>query len=169
MEAQTIDTTPAGATTKPSAAELLYVCDFPPSNDSGGPILMKRLLQSYAPDHVIVFTNSVAFRLCHTADRLSCPHVLFPKFGVSKRLWVGKLKHLLNWAVLACVSVTAIVTILQRHVAVLVTVFHDRYFLAAAAAGWLTRKPYVVVGVCATISFLSKCPRPGSRAASSSH
>lgn len=58
---------------------------------------------------------------------------------------MGRLKHLLNWAVLACVSVTAIVTILRRHVAVLVTVFHDRYFLAAAVAGWLTRKPYVVV------------------------
>jgi len=55
------------------------------------------------------------------------------------------LKHLLNWAVLACVTVAATMTILRRQVAVVVTVFHDRYFLAAAAAGWLTRKPYVVV------------------------
>lgn len=145
MEAQTIDTTSTGTTTRPSAAELLYVCDFPPSNDSGGPILMKRLLQEYAPDHVIVFTNSEAFRVCQPADRLGCPHVVFPKFGVSNRLWLGRLKHLLNWAVLAWVTVTAIVTILRRHVSVLVTVFHDRYFMAAAAAGWLTRKPYVVV------------------------
>jgi glycosyltransferase involved in cell wall biosynthesis len=127
------------------AVNLLYVCDFCPSNDSGGAILMKRMLQSYAPDHVIVFTNSEAFCQSQPPDRLSCPHVVFPKFGVSKRLWVGRLKHLLNWAVLACVTVAATMTILRRQAAVLVTVFHDRYFLAAAAAGWLTRKPYVVV------------------------
>lgn len=128
------------------AVNLLYICDFPPANSAGGPILMKRLLQGYAPDHVIVFTNSAAFCESQPAERLSCPHVVFPKFeyGVSKRLWVGRLK-LLNWAVLACVTVAAAVTILRRQVAVLVTVFHSRYFLAAAAAGWLTRKPYVVV------------------------
>jgi glycosyltransferase involved in cell wall biosynthesis len=145
MEAQTIGTTPVGTTTQPRAVKLLYVCDFPPANGSGGPILMKRLLQSYAPDHVIVFTNSEAFCESQPADRLSCPHVVFPGFGVSKRLWVGRLKHLLNWAVLACVTVAATVTILRRQVAVLVTVLHSRYFLAAAAAGWLTRKPYVVL------------------------
>jgi len=129
------------------APNLLYICDFPPANSAGGPILMKRLLQSYPPDHVIVFTSSADFCESQPADRLSCPHVVFPKFGfgVSKRLWVGRLKHLLNWAVLACVTVAATVTILRRQVAVLVTVFHGRYFLAAAAAGWLTKKPYVVV------------------------
>jgi glycosyltransferase involved in cell wall biosynthesis len=78
-------------------------------------------------------------------ERLECEHISFPILGVSRFLWVGRLKHVINWIILGAVCCAAMINILRRRIDAIVTVLHGRFYFAAALAAFLTRTPYVVV------------------------
>jgi glycosyltransferase involved in cell wall biosynthesis len=128
-----------------SPVSLLYICDFPPSNAGGGCILMKRLLQAYPVDRLTVFTGSPNMRDTHSKERLGCCHVAFPMLQPSPVRWIGRIKHVLSWLLLAYIAANAVFRIYWRKVGTILTILHGRYYFAAAAAGWLTSKPYIVV------------------------
>ena len=53
-----------------TAVNLLFMCDFPPSNLAGGSILMSRLLQDYPPDRITVLASS---RYLHVSPERRAP------------------------------------------------------------------------------------------------
>jgi glycosyltransferase involved in cell wall biosynthesis len=124
---------------------LLYICDFPPCNCHGGAILMSRLLEDSAGEHLLVITSTPGMRLSKKGDLLDCKHIAFPVLGASGVRWFGRLKHILNWIILAVACCTALASILWRRVDAVITVLHGRFYFAGALAAYLTRTPYVVV------------------------
>lgn len=123
---------------------LLYICEFPPCNCHGGAILLRRLLEVHPAEHLLVITSTPGM-LASEGERLECKHISFPVLGVSRFLWVGRLKHLINWIILGFVCCAALINILRRRIDAIVTVLQGRFYFAAALAAFLTRRPYVVV------------------------
>jgi len=129
--------------TKP--VSLLYICDFPPCNCHGGAILLRRLLEGYTSENLLVITSTTGMRMSNDTERLECQHISFPVLGVSRIRWFGRLKHILNWAILGLACCTALFSIVRKRVDAVLTVMHGRFYFAAALAECLTRKPYIVV------------------------
>jgi glycosyltransferase involved in cell wall biosynthesis len=127
------------------ALRLLYICDFPPCNCHGGAILMSRLLEGSAGEHLLVITSTPGMRLSIKGDLLDCKHIAFPVLGASRVRWFGRLKHVVNWIILAVACCTALASILWRKIDAVITVLHGRFYFAGALAAYLTRTPYVVV------------------------
>jgi len=67
---------------------LLFFCDFPPSNLVGGSILMSRLFANYPVDKIVVLTGSHLSKLSPADGRLGCKHIVFP---TTKRTGKGEL------------------------------------------------------------------------------
>ena len=127
------------------AVNLLYMCDFPPSNLAGGPILTSRLLRDYPPNRMLVLASSRYLRVSPEEGRLACAHVAFPTTMGRGRWGVGRVKNAIDWIMIPALTVVTIKLIRSRRIAVILTVAHGRFFLAAALAGCITRTPYIVM------------------------
>src|ERR1035438_4054510 len=119
------------------AVNLLYICDFPPSNFAGGPILMSRLLRDYPPDHIVVLTSSRYLRVSPKEGRLACPHIAFPTTDGWGRWGLGRVKNLVDWLTVPVLTLVAVRLIKTRRIKAIVTIAHDRFFVGAALAGWI--------------------------------
>jgi glycosyltransferase involved in cell wall biosynthesis len=106
---------------------------------------MSRLLEGCDGKHLLVITSTPGKRLSRNDELLACKHIAFPVLGASRVRWFGRLKHILNWIILAVACFTALASILWRKVDVVITVLHGRFYFAGAFAAYLTRTPYVVV------------------------
>lgn len=124
---------------------LLYICDFPPSNFAGGPILMSRLLSGYPPDRIVVLTGSRYLRASPRDGRLTCDHIAFPTTNGWGRWGSGRIKNLLDWLMIPVLALVATYIIRTRRIKAIMTILHDRFFVGAALAGWITGAPCVVV------------------------
>jgi glycosyltransferase involved in cell wall biosynthesis len=124
---------------------LLYICDFPPSNFAGGPILMSRLLSGYPPDRIVVLTGSRYLRASPQDGRLTCDHIAFPTTNGWGRWGSGRIKNLLDWLMIPVLALVATYVIRSRRIKAIMTIAHDRFFVGAALAGWITGAPCVVV------------------------
>jgi glycosyltransferase involved in cell wall biosynthesis len=127
------------------AVNLLFICDFPPSNLAGGPILMSRLLRDYPSDRMVVLTSSRYLRVSPNEGRLICDHIAFPTTKGWGRWGLGRMKNFIDWLMVPVLSSVAIQLIKTRCIRVIVTIAHGQFFVAAALAGRITRTPYVVV------------------------
>lgn len=145
MSSSTMPQVRAGeALAEGSSLRLLYICDFPPSEEDGGRILLKRLLQRHPPENISVFTTSAALRTSPAAERLQCRHVGFPIFYRSRNWLLTRIRHALSWLMVAGISLAATFEIRRRKVNIVLTILHGRLYFAAAAAGALTSTPYIV-------------------------
>ena len=124
---------------------LLYICDFPPSNFAGGPILMSRLLQDYPPDRVVVLTSSRYLSVSPKEGRLACPHIAFPTTRGWGRWGLGRIKNAIDWLMIPVLGLVTAYLIRKRRIDVMMTIVHGNFFIAAAIAGWITRTPYIAV------------------------
>ena len=124
---------------------LLYICDFPPSNFAGGPILMSRLLQDYPPDRVVVLTSSRYLSVSPKEGRLACPHIAFPTTKGWGRWGLGRIKNTIDWLMIPVLGLVTAYLIRKRRIDVMMTIVHGHFFIAAAVAGWITRTPYIAV------------------------
>lgn len=147
---------------------VLFFCDFPPSNDGGGSILLSRLLSSYPVDRIAVLTSKRAFNLSTPAGKLNCQHVLFPRTNRVGRLGLGRLKELLDWVLFPALIVVALWQVYRRRVDVMLTIAHGDFVLATAIVSWLTSIPFVMFvhddwmdNISRSPSFLRYC-RPKS-------
>jgi glycosyltransferase involved in cell wall biosynthesis len=127
------------------AVRLLYICDFPPSNLAGGAILMSRLLLGYPPDRVVVLTSSRYLRASPQEGRLACDHIAFPTTKGWGRWGLGRIKNAIDWLMVPVLSLFCAWIIRQRRTQFMVSVAHDRFFIAAAIASWLTSVPLVML------------------------
>jgi glycosyltransferase involved in cell wall biosynthesis len=127
------------------AVNLIYIGDFPPSNLAGGPILTSRLLRDYPPDRIVVLTSSRYLRVSPKEGRLACVHVAFPTTTGWGRWGLGRMKNAIDWLMLPVLTLVTTKVIRNRDIAVILTVAHGKFFLAAALAGWITRTPYIVM------------------------
>ncbi|HEU5336139.1 MAG TPA: glycosyltransferase, partial [Terriglobales bacterium] len=127
-----------------SALRFLYISDFPPSEENGGRILLKRLLQAHPPENICVFTLSAALRTSTVDERLRCRHVGFPILYRSRNWLLTRIKHAVSWLMVGGISLAAAIEIWRRKPNVILTILHGRLYFAAAAAGALTETPYIV-------------------------
>ena len=124
---------------------LLYICDFPPSNLGGGPILMSRLLSEYPPDSIAVLTSTRYARVSPQEGRLSCDEITVGLSEGYGRYGLGRIRAALNWLRIPFIALVATRTIRQRHIAAILTVLHGQFCFAAALAAHLCGIPYVVI------------------------
>jgi glycosyltransferase involved in cell wall biosynthesis len=125
-------------------ARMLYICDFPPSNLAGGAILMSRLLQDYPEDRVAVVTSSRYLRVSPEEGRLACDHISFPTTKGWGRWGLGRIKNVIDWLMVPVLALFCAWVIRQRRIQLMLSVVHDRFFIAAAIASWLTSVPLVL-------------------------
>jgi glycosyltransferase involved in cell wall biosynthesis len=126
-------------------ARLLYICDFPPSNLAGGSILMSRLLQDYPSDRVSVLTSSRYLRVSPEEGRLACDHLAFPTTKGWGHWGLGRIKNAIDWLMVPVLSLFCVWVIRRRRIQLMVSVVHDRFFIAAALASSLTSVPMILV------------------------
>lgn len=124
---------------------LLYICDFPPSNLGGGPILMSRLLGEYPADSIAVLTSTRYARVSPREGRLACDEITVGLSEGYGRFGLGRIRTVLNWLRIPWISLVARRTIRKRHVRAILTVLHGQFCFAAALAARLCCIPYVVV------------------------
>src|SRR5437764_15261039 len=79
---------------------LLYVCDWPPSNFGGGPILMSRLLHDYPADTITVLTSTRFARVSPKEGRLDCDEITAPLSEGYGRFRLGRIRILMNRAII---------------------------------------------------------------------
>jgi glycosyltransferase involved in cell wall biosynthesis len=127
------------------AVNLLYICDFPPSNFSGGPVLMSRLLRGYPPDRIVVLTSSRYLSVSPKEGRLACPHIAFLTTNGCGRWGLGRIKNAIDWLMIPVLALVTAYLIRKRRIDVMMTIVHGDFFIAAAIAGWITRTPYIAV------------------------
>ena len=145
MSSSTMAQAQAGAAqAEASGTRFLYICDFPPSEEDGGRILLKRLLQAHPPENICVFTTSAALRRSSAGERLPCRHVGFPIFYRSRWRLLTRIRHAISWLIIAGISMVAALEIWRRKADVILTILHGRLYFAAAAAGALTCTPYIM-------------------------
>jgi glycosyltransferase involved in cell wall biosynthesis len=121
------------------SVSLLYVCDFPPSDRAGGDILMKRLLAGYSSNRLIVLAAS---HLTGVFGHLDCRHVRFPRLGGTRPF---RLKTAVDWLLVPVLASLAGALIIRYRVRAIITVAHGHFFIAAAMASFIMRKPFVLV------------------------
>jgi glycosyltransferase involved in cell wall biosynthesis len=138
---------------------LLYICDFPPSNLAGGPILMSRLLRDYPPDRIVVMTSSRYSRVSPKEGRLACPHIAFPTTNGWGRWGLGRIKNAIDCLMIPVLGLVTAYLIKQRRVDVMMTIVHGNFFIAAAIAGWITRTPYIAVAHDDTVTPIQRRSR----------
>jgi hypothetical protein len=127
------------------AARLLYICDFPPSNLAGGAILVSRLLEDYPSDRVAVLASSRYLHVSPKEGRLACDHLRFPTTKGWGRWGLGRIKNAIDWLMVPVLALYCAWIIRRRQIQSMVSVVHDRFFIAAAIASWLTTVPLILI------------------------
>jgi glycosyltransferase involved in cell wall biosynthesis len=123
---------------------LLYVCDFPPSNLGGGPILMSRLLSEYPPHLITVLTSTRYARVSPQEGRLACDEIAVGLSEGYGRFGLGRIRAAFNRSRIPLIALAVRRAIRQRQIAAVLTILHGQFYLAAAVAARLSGIPYVV-------------------------
>ena len=125
-----------------SAPALLHVYECPPYDLSGG-ILIARLLDGYPQDRLHVLAGS--YMLKRFGGRLACHHISFPQTTHTGRWGLGRLKHLLELALLPVLALYCWRVIRRYRIEAVLTIAQNFYCIAAAAGAYLSRLPLIVV------------------------
>ena len=128
-----------------TAVNLLFICDFPPSNLAGGSILISRLLADYPVSRLSVLTGSQYFRVSPIEGRLACEHLVFPTTKGRGKWGLGRIKNLIDWMAVFLLIFKTVVVIKQRKIEAVLSIAHGRFFLAAAVATRLTGIPFILI------------------------
>lgn len=128
-----------------TAVNLLFMCDFPPSNLAGGSILISRLLADYPVSRLSVLTGSHYFRISPPEGRLACEHLVFPTTMGRGKWGLGRIKNLIDWMAVFLLIFKTIVAIKQRKIKAVLSIVHGRFFLAAALATRSTGIPLILI------------------------
>lgn len=127
-----------------SFPRVLYLADFPPSNLSGGPILLRRLLEGYPRDKIAFLIGShYAGRSLRREERPDRMWVL-PATNKTGPRGLGRLKLCLDLLFLPWVGLISLLAVKFRKAQVILSVVHGYFFLAAALSARLLRKPLVL-------------------------
>jgi len=128
-----------------TAVNLLFMCDFPPSNLAGGSILASRLLADYPVSRLLVLTGSMYIRISPKEGRLGCEHLVFPTTKGRGKWGLGRIKSLIDWMAVFLLICKTVVVIKQRKIEAVLSIAHGRFFLAAALATRFTGIPLILI------------------------
>jgi hypothetical protein len=131
--------------TGPAPPPILYLCDFPPSNLTGGSVLVDRLLADYPPENIVAFTSSRYRCPDSQTRRWSSHHAALPGVRNQGRWGSGRVKGLVNWLLIPLIALRAALQLRQCPVSAILSVAHGTYFIAAALASTLTATPLVLI------------------------
>lgn len=123
---------------------ILYIADFPPSNLNGGAILLSRLFSVYPEGKITILTGSSYAKISPLEARLRCPHIVFPLTNNTGPWGIGRLKLILNYALIPFLIFTAACILFKKRATVIVTVAHGHFFLAATMLSILANIPLVL-------------------------
>ena len=121
------------------------MCDFPPSNLAGGPILIRRLLADYPVSRLSVLTGSRYFRVSRPEDRLACEHLVFPTTKGWGKWGLGRIKNLIDWMLMFLLIFKTVAVIKKRKIEAVLSIVHGRFFLSAALATRITGTPLILI------------------------
>jgi glycosyltransferase involved in cell wall biosynthesis len=126
---------------------LLFFCEFPPSNNGGGPVTVRRLLADYPSEHISVLTSRCAFKSARHNGKLECRHYLFPRTNraVRCRWGIGRIKEVIDLLLLPVLVLAAVWRIKRERVDVIMTIAHGDFLLAVALASALTATPFIML------------------------
>lgn len=125
--------------------QILFICDFPPSNHQGGSILASRLLGDYPAGSLTIVTGTAGFNASPAEGRLNHLHILFPTNNETGRWGLGRLKTAINWLFLPVLTVAIVWQIKLKKIKVSITIAHGYFFIAAALAAWLTSTRLILI------------------------
>ena len=123
---------------------LLYMCDLPPSNLNGGPILMRRLLADYPADRLTVACAPDFMRRA-AGTLLDCQHVTLFRTSGTGRWGLGRVKQLVDLLAVPHIQRAAETIIREKRIEAVLTVAQDLFFLAAVGAARNVGVPCVAV------------------------
>lgn len=122
--------------------EVLYVCDMEPGNQSGGAVLMSRILSGYPVERLSLIVGT---RWLTTADAIQgVRRMQFPTVSGAGRFGWGRIRSLTEWMMMPALCCLLLWLIRKRRVEVLVSVPQGRFFTAAAVASALSGVPLVL-------------------------
>jgi hypothetical protein len=128
-----------------SLPQIIFVCDFPPSNHQGGSILAARLLADYPADSLTILTGTTGFNASPPDGRPERRPILFPtNNGMGRRGW-GRLKTAINWLMIPALTLAIVWQILRKNIKVSITISHGYFFIAGALAAALTSTRLVLI------------------------
>jgi glycosyltransferase involved in cell wall biosynthesis len=127
------------------AASILFMCDFPPSNLRGGPVLISRLLESYPRNRIVVLSGSYFDRISPEEGRLCCKQFFFPTSNETGRWGLGRIKSLIDWLLIPVLGLYGIWVVKNHNTEVIVTIGHGHFFVAAALTSWVIGVPMVLI------------------------
>src|SRR6266498_235971 len=124
---------------------ILYVCDFPPSNFHGGPILASRLLATYRSDEITILFGSRYRELGIRHGLLDCPHVIYPWNNETGRWGTGRIKTAICWLRIPLLALEIRRQARQARAGAMLTIAHGHFFIATALASWLISIPFILI------------------------
>jgi glycosyltransferase involved in cell wall biosynthesis len=142
---QTGEATPVAGDDFVNSTNILFVCDFPPSNHQGGSILASRLLSDYPANRLTVLTGTAGSSAAPGEGRLRCRHKLFPTMNETGRWGIGRLKSAISWLLLPVLALTIIWQIKIRHINLSISIAHGHFFIAAALASLMTSTRLILI------------------------
>jgi hypothetical protein len=128
-----------------SPPEILFLNDFPPSNQNGGTVLIRRLLSGYPTAKLIALTDSRHNKRLDPNSQWCAHHVSLPYVRERGRWGLARLMALLNLAAVPLIALSAARLIRGRPVSVIVSVASGTYFLAAAIVSSRMKIPWILI------------------------
>ena len=125
--------------------KLLYVADFPPSNLSGGTILMKRLLEACPTDKLTVICGSYYEHLSPPGSLLGVPHVVLQTTDKTGPCGWGRIKSFVDWIRLIMYLPGVVRRVQDEKFEIIMTVAHGYFMILAWWTAVWSRKPLVLV------------------------
>ena len=119
---------------------LLFAGEYPPSNHHGGSILLRRLLDKYPSERLIVITSTEGMAASSANNLLDCQHIVMPNF---RHVPVPRTLAIL--LELASVASRTLWRNRPHRAQAIVSIVQGRYYLAAALAAWLGSVPHIII------------------------
>jgi len=127
------------------SSPFIVVCDFPPSNLAGSPVLLLRLLKD-VPGLTSVVAGSYFLRASDRESFLPVPHVSVPMLPPGGRPISKVVKWLLRPAFLVGATFKTAATLLRHRGELVVSVAHGSLFvIVAGLAGLLRQRLFLIV------------------------
>lgn len=128
-----------------ASVRLLYAVDYAPGEAGGGATVMGRLLSDFGPDSLTIVTSRRRAGILEKSRFADCPRLLFPEITGQKCHGTGRIKLLLDRALIPVLAVCIAVLIARRRPSAVVTVAHGYFFLAATLAAVAMRVPVITI------------------------
>jgi glycosyltransferase involved in cell wall biosynthesis len=125
--------------------DILFLNDFPPSNQNGGTVLIRRLLSAYPAANLIALTDRRHNKRLDPNFKWCAHHFSFYSKNEKGRFGIARLQAVFNLSLVPWIAIYAVRIIRRKPVSAILSVVSGTYFLAAAMVSSWTRTPLVLI------------------------